>query len=405
MCELPKFIVILGCFDTKGADFAYLRSCIVNLGEEVLMINTGILGTTHLFPVDIEAHEVAEAEGVDLEGLRQKNDRGYAVGIMGKGAGRIMSFLNEKDQIKAVIGMGGGGGTYIALKSMQKVPFGIPKWCISTVASKDLSRQIGSKDIVLMPSIVDIAGPNSVSRFLMSQAAKAICSMAKVKIDSTGIHVKTIAITMFGNTTTCVDYCRELLEDKGYEVLVFHANGVGGKTMESLIMEGVVHGVLDITTTELVDELCGGVCSAGPDRLSAASEMGIPQVVAPGCMDMVNFAQPATVPPRYKDRQLYSWAPDVTLMRTNIVENKVLGKILAEKLNISRAPVRILLPQKGLSQIDSNEGVFYDPDANRVLFDSIQSNICEEIDTIEVNFHINDPKFSELAVATLLDLM
>lgn len=301
--------------------------------------------------------------------------------------------------------MGGGGGTYIALSAMQGIPLGIPKLCLSTVATKDLSRQTGNKDITLMPSIVDVAGLNSISRLLIRQAAAAICAMSNVEDTKEATTKGSIAISMFGNTSPCVDQCSELLREQGYEVLAFHATGVGGRAMEALIREGVFDAVLDVTTTELADDLCGGICSAGPERLTAAADMGIPQVVVPGCLDMVNFAQLDTVPEQYRDRHLYSWAPDVTLLRTNDEENRILGERLATKLNRSSAAVRVLLPAKGISQVDAEGGVFFDPAADQALFDAIRQHLNTAIPVKEVDAHINDHEFSRELVATLLDML
>jgi uncharacterized protein (UPF0261 family) len=327
------------------------------------------------------------------------------VAVMGQGAANLVAQLAAAGQISGAIGMGGGGGTYIALSAMQALPLGIPKLCLSTIATKDLSRQIGSKDITLMPSIVDVAGLNSISKLLIEQAAAAIGAMARVTATADASRAGRIAISMFGNTTPCVDQCTALLQQQGYEVFAFHATGVGGQTMESLIREGCFEAVLDITTTELADDLCGGICSAGPDRLNAAAERGIPQVVVPGCLDMVNFAQPDTVPAQYRDRELYSWAPDVTLMRTNQAENAILGERLAQKLNRSAAPAAILLPTQGISQIDAAGGVFHRPDTNRVLFAAIKKHAAAQVPVVEVEAHINDKSFAELAVRTLLDLI
>jgi uncharacterized protein (UPF0261 family) len=406
MADIQKSIVLLGCFDTKGADFSFLRSCILAYGEAIITINTGVYGSTGDFPIDFEADQVAEAAGYTFREIQNRAERGHAVNVMGRGACIILKRLCEAGKLKAAIGMGGGGGTYIAIAAMQGIPLGIPKLCISTVASKDLSRQIGSKDITLMPSVVDIAGLNSISRLVIRQAAAAICAMANAKETAVVQEAKgRIAISMFGNTTACVAACTDLLQAQGYEVFVFHANGVGGQTMESLIYEGCFDGLLDLTTTELADELCGGICSAGPARLEAAASCGIPQVVAPGCLDMVNFAHPDTVPGRYRGRQLYSWAPDVTLMRTDEVENRRLGVLLTSKLNRATAPVSILLPGHGLSQIDADGGVFSSPQANRILFDTIKEAADEHLEVRELAMHINDDVFAEQAVATLLRLM
>lgn len=402
---MPQSVVIIGCFDTKGTVFSFLRTCILAKGESVITINTGVMDTGVDFPIDYESATVAEAAGCSLADLREKWDRGQAMDVMGNGAATIVGQLVDAGAVKAVIGMGGGGGTFIALAAMQAVPFGIPKLCLSTLAAKDLSRQVGTKDILLMPSVVDVAGLNSMITPLIEQAAAAICAMAGVGWSQENESSGRIAVSMFGNTTACVGQCTELLQKQGYEVIAFHANGVGGRTMESLIREGCFEAVLDITTTELADELCGGICSAGPDRLLAAATMGVPQVVVPGCLDMVNFGHRDTVPARYTHRDLYRWAPDVTLMRTNESENELLGSQFAQKLNQSKAAVTVVLPLKGLSQIDAAGNVFHQPHIDNVLFDAIKNKLSDDITLIESAAHINDLAFSELLVATLVALI
>ncbi len=408
MSNIEKSIVLLGCFDTKEEDFAFLRKCILAHGKTVITINTGVYAGAVTFPVDFDAHEVAAAAGHTLQELRDRADRGHAVDVMGKGAARILADLQKEGKLEGVVGMGGGGGTYIAIAAMQSVPLGIPKVCLSTVASKDLSRQVGSKDITLMPSVVDVAGLNSISRMLIRQAAGAICGMVAVQDTAnadTAASAGRIAITMFGNTTACVTACTDFLKAKGYEVFVFHANGVGGQTMESLIRERCFDGVLDLTTTELADELCGGICSAGPNRMEAAAATGIPQVIAPGCLDMVNFAHVDTVPARYRHRHLYSWAPDVTLMRTDESENRALGQLLTHKLAGTNAPTAILLSTHGISQLDTEGDAFFAPEINRILFDAIKETARGGIAITEIEAHINDRLFAQQAVDTLLHLM
>ena len=402
--EGQKTVLMLGCFDTKSEDFQYLRTCLLKQGVSVLAMNTGVK-ETHDFPVDFQAQEVAHSIGANLEHLQTTNDRSLVVEKMGNGAAKIIEHLILEEKIDGAIGMGGGGGTYIALSAMQAIPIGIPKLCLSTVAAKDLSRQVGTKDITLMSSVVDVAGLNKISRLLINQAAGAICGMIKsnniVQPDAIG----TIAISMFGNTTACVEKCSELLKAKGFEVLAFHAVGVGGKTMESLILDGFFDGVLDITTTELADDLCEGICSAGPKRLTAAAQIGIPQVVVPGCLDMVNYGHIDTVPERFRDRQLFSWAPDVTLMRTDEDENRILGTSMAQKLNASKGKVSILLPLKGISKVSQEGGVFYQPKVDKILFDTLKEHIDSSIPITEVNTHINDEIFAKRAVDELLKII
>lgn len=398
-------VAMIGCFDTKGEDFQYLYTCLSELGAAVISINTGVQETTVDFPIDHRAEAVAAGTDYSLETLREKADRNLVVETMGRGAAKIIAGLVAQNGIDGAIGMGGGGGTYIALLAMQPIPTGIPKLCLSTVAVKDLSRQVGTRDITLMPSVVDVAGLNRISRLLISQAAGAIYGMMTAPKTTTAETAGTIAVSMFGNTTPCVEHCTRLLKQKGYEVLAFHSVGVGGKTMESLIREGFFDGVLDITTTELADDLCDGICSAGPDRLTAAAEMGIPQVVVPGCLDMVNYGHLDTVPERFKGRQLFSWAPDVTLMRTDADENRTLGSSIAQKLNRAKGEVAVLLPLKGISKISSAGGDFYAPEVDQVLFDTIKEQLDPGIPVREIGANINDLEFAEAAVNTLLGMM
>lgn len=399
-----RAIVMLGCFDTKAEDFGYLYQCLVEYGADVVAINLGIKGSTNLFPVTVEAEDVIAKAGVAMEELREANDRNSALGRMGAAAAALLDEYYQEGKIDGVMGMGGGGGTFLTLRAIQSLPFGIPKICISTVATKDLSRQAGTKAVVLFPSLVDIAGLNRISRVIIRQAAGAMVGM----INATRIEEsskKTIAISMFGNTTSCVEMCSKMLRAKGFEVLIFHSVGSGGLTMESLIREGAVDGVLDITTTELADELCQGICSAGPDRLSAAAEAGIPQVVVPGCIDMVNFGHMNTVPEKYQHRLLFSWAPDVTLMRTDEEENRLLGKEIAHKLNGSSGPVKVLLPIEGLSEVSRKGEVFYAPQADQVLFDTIKREADSDIEVIDIQANINDKLFAEQAVNHLLKMI
>jgi len=396
---------MLGCFDTKGEIFAYLRDCLLAEGAEVLTVNVGVLGTTDLFPINIEAGEICEAASENLAIIRRTNHRGNAMEIMGRGAAKVLEALGNQESFDGVIGMGGGSGTYVTLKSMQFLPLGLPKICISTQASKDLSDLVGVKDILLMPSVVDVAALNSIINPIIQQAAAALVAMCRVTIPTMITKARRIAISMFGNTSTCVDHCTQLLEADGFEVMTFHANGVGGKAMESLASEGCFEGILDITTTELADELCGGVCSAGPNRLEVAGKLGIPQVVVPGCMDMVNFGRMDSVPEKYRNRQLYSWVPTVTLMRTNEEENRQLGKVLGDKLNQAAGRTVVLFPEKGLSQIDSEGNEFYNPESNTALLKSIEYNLKSEIPFIKLPYHINDPEFAKAAVQRLLTMM
>lgn len=403
----PSFpaIFVLGCFDTKGEVFTHLREQLLARGESVVCINAGIFGSTNLFPVDVEADYLASLAGSSLEELRGKNDRGHALELMARGAGEL--FRSFPGQIKGVIGMGGGGGTYLVLKAMQVLPLGLPKICISTLATRDVSHLVGVKDIVLIPSVVDVAGLNTIIRPIIHQAAAALSAMSNVPAQKEPESKGTLAISMFGNTTDCVNECTRILQEKGYEVMAFHANGVGGKAMEALICEGVFDAVLDLTTTELADELCGGILSAGPDRLTAAAEMSIPFLLAPGCLDMVNFGLRESVPATYRDRLFYQWAPDVTLMRTSEEENIALGKVIAEKLNKSKnkAKTKVVIPSKGFSQLDAPGNYFHDKKCAMAFEKALTTHLDPEIECMPIALPINDAAFAKEAVVILLDML
>lgn len=407
MDQFSPTIAMLGCFDTKAEVFVRLREQLLVNGAQVIGINAGIFGSTACFPVDVEAEYLASLAGTSLDFLRKKNNRGHALEQMAQGAAELLRTLYAQGKISGVIGMGGGGGTYLILKAMQVLPLGLPKVCLSTLATRDVSHLVGVKDVVLIPSVVDVAGLNAIIRPLIDQAAAAIVAMTKVPEQQTDRAKGVVAISMFGNTTRCVNACTRLLQQKGYEVMAFHANGVGGKAMEALIREGAFDAVMDLTTTELADELCGGILSAGPDRLTAAIDRGIPCLLAPGCLDMVNFGPPDSVPESYEDRLFYQWAPDVTLMRTNENENFELGKQIAEKLNKSRekAETGVLVPLLGFSQLDAVGNDFYNEKCTVALSRALGTHLEPGIEQISVQAHINDKEFAEVAVDLLLVLL
>ena len=404
---MSKTIAIIGAFDTKGPEYAFLREQILARGHEVLTINTGTAGTTDLFPIAITADEVAKAGGQKIEDLRQQ-DRGKAMKNMSACTPAILKSLYEEGRFDGVIGMGGTGGSSVITAGMQALPIGVPKVCVSTAASGDTSVYVGTKDITMIPSIVDVAGINRISKIIFSRAAGAVCGMVEAEMPAATTEEKPIiTASMFGNTTKSVDAARQALSEKGYEVLVFHATGAGGKTMESLVAEGLVDAVLDITTTEWADEVCDGVLSAGPERLSAPGQQGVPHLIVPGCVDMANFGGMETVPQKFKDgsRTFYEWNPSVTLMRTNAEENRKMGKIFAEKANAAKGPVAFLIPLKGVSILDGDGEMFCDREADQAMFDAIKANVKEGIPVVEVDYNINDPEFSAKAVEMMLELI
>lgn len=400
-------ILMIGSFDTKGEEYAFLRDQIVARGHEVAALNTGVMGTTEAFPVMIEADAVAEAGGGDLAAIRSEKDRGEAMKVMSAGAPVVAKRLHAEGAIDGIIGMGGTGGSTVVTAAMRALPVGFPKVCVSTAASGDTSPYVGTKDVTMIPSIVDVAGINRVSRIIFARAAGAICGMVESDIPEVDDDRPIITASMFGNTTECVDACREALSDKGYEVLVFHATGTGGQTMESLVREGLVDAVLDVTTTEWADTVCGGAFDAGPDRLSAAGEMGIPHLIAPGCVDMANFNGMDHVPEKYKDgsRTFYEWNPTVTLMRTNVEENRQMGEAFAEKANAAKGPVAFLIPLKGVSILDGDGEMFCDREADQAMFDALKANLRDDIPVVEIDANINDAAFSAKAVEMMIELI
>jgi uncharacterized protein (UPF0261 family) len=405
MSEAP--IVVLGAFDSKGAEYAFLRDAIHQQGGKTLTVNFGVLGSTDRFRVDVEAAEVASAGGADLDALRSAGDRGAAMKCMAAGSAAVVRRLYDEGKLGGLIGMGGSGGASVITAAMRGLPLGIPKVCVSTVAGGDVSPYVGTKDITMIPSVTDVAGVNRISRTIFTRAAGAIVGMVRAVPPPAAGDRPIIAASMFGNTTACVDACRGLLEAAGYEVLVFHATGVGGRTMESLIDEGFVDACLDITTTEWADQLCGGVFSAGEDRLSAPGRRGIAHLIVPGCVDMVNFGPPESAPQKYRDagRLFYEWNPAVTLMRTNIEENRRMGEIFAAKANAATGPVGVLIPLRGVSVLDGEGQPFCDRDADESMFAALRGNLRKDIPIVEVDANINDPLFAREAVEMMLRLI
>ncbi len=393
-------IALLGTMDTKGDEHGFVAEQIRARGHQTLVIDVGTDGEPRLRP-DVTREEVARAAGLDLAALIQRHDRGECVAAMAQAAAVILGKLQAEGKIDGVVSLGGGGGTALATAGMRALPLGFPKLMVSTLASGNTAQYVGVKDIVMMPSIVDVAGLNRVSRTILTRAAGAICGMVEVHPPAAG-DKPIIAASMFGNTTECVQKAKAILEKAGYEVLVFHATGTGGRTMESLIESGLVVGVLDITTTEWADELCGGVLSAGPTRLEAAARMGIPQIVVPGCLDMVNFHAPETVPACYAHRRFYHHNPQVTLMRTDADECAKLGEVLAEKVNAAEGPVTVLLPRKAVSVISAPGQPFHDPEADTALFAAIKANLRPDIRLLEMDCEINDPEFATTCAESLL---
>jgi uncharacterized protein (UPF0261 family) len=394
-------VVIVGTLDTKGEELAFARDVIEAQGVAVHVVDVGVLGDPAFEP-DTSASEVAEAAGTTLDHLREDADRGEAMEAMGEGAAAVAERLHETGVLDGILGLGGSGNTSIATTAMRALPVGVPKLMVSTMASGDTEPYVGSRDIMMQYSVADIEGLNQLSRQVIANAALAMVGMVDNEPDVEVEDRPTVGMTMFGVTTPCVQTAREYLEDRGYETIVFHATGTGGKAMESLIEEGIIDGVLDVTTTEWADELVGGVLSAGPERLDAAGQAGIPQVVSTGALDMVNFGPRDSVPEQFEGRQFHIHNPQVTLMRTTPEENADLGEIIAEKLNAATGPTALALPLGGVSIIDVAGEDFYDPEADAALFDALRGNLDSDVELIELETDVNDDEFAT-AIAEKLD--
>jgi uncharacterized protein (UPF0261 family) len=398
---MAKTVCIVGTLDTKGIEFQFIKERIEASGALTWVVNAGILGEPHFAP-NVSASEVAKAAGASLEALRAEGDRGKSVAAMAQGAAAIVAQLHREGKIDGVISLGGSAGTTIGTTAMRAVPVGVPKVMVSTLASGDTRPYVDTKDITMMYSVVDIAGVNSLSRRILTNAAGAIVGMVNA-VAPAAVDKPLIGATMFGVTTPCVTKARQILEAAGYEALVFHATGTGGRAMEDLVKGGFIIGVLDVTTTELADELVGGVLSAGPDRLEAAGDLGVPQVIAPGALDMVNFGPPETVPEKFKGRKFYQHNPTVTLMRTTVEENAELGRMMGRKLSKAKGPTTVVIPKRGVSAIDREGQPFHWPEADAAWIENLKANLVSHVRVIEMDNHINDDAFAAKLAETLLE--
>ncbi|MDO4556256.1 MAG: Tm-1-like ATP-binding domain-containing protein [Lachnospiraceae bacterium] len=399
-----KTIAIAGTFDSKGTEYLYLKDLIESQGLKTLTIHAGVFEPE--FEPDVSNKEVAEAAGEDIKKIAEKKDRAWATEVLTKGMEILVPKLYKDGKFDGIISMGGSGGTALVTPAMRALPVGVPKVMVSTMASGDTSRYVGTSDIVMIPSVVDVAGINSISSKIFANAAFAIAGMVTFENTKKVEHKPLIAATMFGVTTPCITMAKEYLEQQGYEVLVFHATGIGGQSMEALIRGGFIQGVLDLTTTEWCDEVVGGILAAGPHRNEAAALCGVPQVVSVGAVDMVNFGTYDSIPSQFAGRNLYKHNPAVTLMRTTVEENEEIGRRLSEKLNMAVDKTILMLPLKGVSMIDAEGEAFYGPKEDQALFDTLKNNITnDKVEIIEMDAHVNDEAFAIGAAKKLLELM
>lgn len=397
-------IYLLATLDTKGHEAAYVRELLRGWDLDARLVDTGCLGAPQV-TADISREALYAAGGYRLVDLTEAHDRGRAITAAAESAASLMARMHRERRLDGVLALGGSAGTTIGAAAMRALPLGVPKLIVSTLASGQVRQYIGDKDILMLNSVVDLLGLNRISRAVLANAARAMAGMITLRASGAAAADRPlVAASMFGVTTPCVEHARRVLEEAGYEVLVFHATGSGGQTMESLIDEGLIAGVLDLTTTELADEIVGGFLSAGPGRLTAAARRGVPQVVSVGATDMVNFYGPESVPQRFAGRVFYQHNANVTLMRTTADESAQIGADLGRKLAAARGPAAIVLPGRGVSAIDREGQPFDDPAARAALFRAIRAT-AGAVPLIELDLHINDREFAEAAALRLLELM
>ena len=395
-------IIIAGTADTKGEELAFLHGILSQRHDNVLRVDLGTRQPNT--QMDVAAQEVAGFHPDGPESVFGTDDRGTAVGAMGIA---FEHFCKERaDRVAGIIAIGGGGGTAIATAGMRQLPYGVPKVMVSTLASGDVAPYLDVSDINMFPSVTDIAGMNRLSRVILHNAAQALSGMVERPAPAQAGDRPTVGLSMFGVTTACVTAIAAALEGS-HDCMVFHATGTGGRAMERLVASGLLNGLVDITTTEVCDLLFGGVLPADASRLDVVAERAIPYVGSVGALDMVNFWGPDTVPEKYRSRKLYYHNSNVTLMRTTAQECALLGQWIAKKLNACEGQVRLLIPQKGVSALDVEGGDFWDPEADAVLFDSLEATLeqSENRRLVFLPHHINDPEFAAAAAETYLEIV
>lgn len=397
-------VALIGTLDTKGVEYAWLVERLADQGVDTLTIDVGSFSTSPL--AGTSSDEVIRAAGADPSALRERRDRGEMMRTMGQGAAIIVARMATEERIHGLLAIGGSGGSSVAAMAMQALPVGFPKLLVSTMASGNVQPYVGEVDATLMYSVVDVSGINSISAKVLGNAVAGIAGMARAyearSQEPDDEHPPLVAVTMFGVTTPAADEARATLTDLGYEVLVFHATGTGGRAMEKLVESGLLAGVCDLTTTELADDLVGGVLSAGPDRLEVAGATGLPQVVSVGALDMVNFGARDTVPGEFSQRNLFVHNPTVTLMRTTPEEMAELGRRIAVKLAAATGPTELFLPLRGVSAIDVEGGPFRDEAADDALFTALREGLRgSPVVMHDVDQAINDPGFGKAMAEAL----
>jgi uncharacterized protein (UPF0261 family) len=405
---MKSHVHLFATLDTKGHEAAFVRDELERRHVAVTLVDTGCIGEPAV-KADVPREALFKFAGTTLAAVRERGDRGEAVAAAAKGAAALAGKAFREGKLAGVISIGGSAGTTIGTAAMRALPLGVPKVMVSTLAaSGQAGGFVGTSDIFMLNSVVDVSGLNRISRAVLTRAAQAMAGMAQqkeVRLPITGKRERPlVAATMFGVTTPCVERARMQLEKAGYEVLVFHATGAGGRTLEQLAHDGLLAGVLDVTTTELADELVGGFLTAGPTRLTAAGAAGVPQVVSVGALDMVNFYGPESIPGRFAGRKFHRHNDHVTLMRTSAMENAQLGVEIGTKVGEAKGPCAIFLPLQGVSAIDKSDQPFEDAGARKTLFDNVKAN-CGSVPVFELDLHINDVAFADAMAEKLVEMM
>ena len=403
---MPKPIALIGTLDTKGQEVAYLRDLILAHGRRVVVIDTGILGEPAI-SADVSREVVARAAGAELARLVAAGDKGRAMQAMIDGARAVAARLYAERELGGVLAVGGGQGTSIGTAAMQVLPIGVPKLMVSTMASgrSTFEPYVGTADVTLMHSVADILGINAVTRRVFANAAAAIVAMAEAAEAVPPSTRPVLGATMLGLTTPCVLGARALLEAWGYELVAFHANGTGGRCMERLAEEGLIRGVLDLSTQEITGTVCRGLFDAGPDRLTAAGRLGLPQVVAPGGTDYIVMGPLSSLPDELKARAILIHNPQITLVRTSAPEMADIGHLIAARLNAARGPAAVLVPLGGFSYSDRPGHAFHDPAADAALVAALESDLESRVELHKLEAHVNDLTFAHAAAEKMRDLM
>ena len=398
-------VVLVGTLDTKGREYGYLRDRIRERGVDVLLVDAGILGEP-LTESDVTREVVAAAGGADVHALADARDRTAAIEAMARGAAEIVLRLHAEGRLDAIGALGGTGGTTIATHAMRALPVGVPKLMVSTVASGDTSAYVGTTDVTMMHSVVDVAGINRISARIFGNAARALAGLASGQDSPADDEKPLIVASMWGVTTPCVTTARERLEELGYDVLVFHQVGTGGRSMEALIAAGLVVGVLDVTTTELADQIFGGIWPSGPERLETAGRLGIPQVVSLGALDVIAIGPPEPLPERFAGRPIYVHDGVLAATRTTPEECRELAAVIAGKLNAATGPTVLFVPLRGLSLLTTAGQVLHDPEGDEALFSALREHVDRtRVEVHEVDTDVNDPTFAQAMAERLHELV